>query len=299
MNIRRRRSLWAYQREELWFDSTLNDQNFEQHWRSDFRMSQDTLRDIVRVVQPALKKRDTQFRRAIPIEKRVAIALWRLSTGNSFRTVAKTFAVGKSTAVQITREFCSEMLRLAPRYIHFPRSRKETAEAIKQFKVFCQCRIPQVLGALDGTHIPIVAPNVDGKVDYFSRKQRYTISTQGLVGANLVFLDVATGFPGSCHDARNLRNTSLHSQAENGEILTKPEDVIENSRVRPLVLGDGAYPLLPWLIKPYNFGPALTRSEKLFNKKLCSARVTVERAFGILKARWRCLLKRLDNRTEK
>ena len=229
MNIRRRRSLWAYQREELWFDSTLNVQNFEQHWRSDFRMSQDTLRDIVRVVQPALKRRDTQFRRAIPIEKRVAIALWRLSTGNSFRTVAKTFAVGKSTAVQITREFCSEMLRLAPRYIHFPRSRKETAEAIKQFKVFCQCRIPQVLGALDGTHIPIVAPNVDGKVDYFSRKQRYTISTQGLVGANLVFLDVATGFPGSCHDARNLRNTSLHSQAENGEILTKPEDVIENS----------------------------------------------------------------------
>ena len=87
--------MWAYQREELWFDSTLNDQNFEQHWRSDFRMSQDTFRDIVRVVQPALEKRDTQFRRAIPIEKRVAIALWRLSTGNSFRTVAKTFAVGK------------------------------------------------------------------------------------------------------------------------------------------------------------------------------------------------------------
>ena len=61
------------------------------------------------------------------------------------------------------------------------------------------------------------------------------------------------------------------------------------------MLGDGAYSLLPWLIKPYNVGPALTHSEKLFNKKLSSARVTVERAFGILKARWRCLLKRLDN----
>ena len=109
-------------REELWFDSMLNDQNFEQHWRSDFLMSQDTFRDIVRVVQPALEKRDTQFQRARPIEKRVAIALWRLSTDNSFRTAAKTFAVGKSTAVQITREFCSEMLRLPPRYIHFPRT---------------------------------------------------------------------------------------------------------------------------------------------------------------------------------
>ena len=64
------------------------------------------------------------------------------------------------------------------------------------------------------------------------------------------------------------------------------------------MLPDGAYPLLPWFIKAYNFEPALTRSEKPFNKKLCSARVTVERAFGILKARWRCLLKTLDNRIE-
>ena len=60
----------------------------------------------VRVVQPALEKRDTQFQCAIPIKKRVAIALWRLLTGNSFGTVAKTFAVGKSATVQITREFC-------------------------------------------------------------------------------------------------------------------------------------------------------------------------------------------------
>ena len=188
------------------------------------------------------------------------------------------------------------MLHLAPQYIHLPRSRRETVGAVKQFKVFCQCRIPQVLGALHGTLI--VAPNVDRKTDYFSRKQCYTISTQGLVGANLVFLEVATGFPRSCHDACNFRNTWLYTQAENGEILTKPEDVIENSRVRPLVLGDGAYPLLPWLLKPYNFGPALTRFEKLFNKKLSSARVTVERTFGILKVHRRCLLKRLDNHIE-
>ena len=143
-----------------------------------------------------------------------------------------------------------------------------------------------------------MAPNIDGKADYFSRKQRYIISTQELVGANLVFYDAATGFPGSCHNASNFRNTSLYTQAENGETLIKPEDVIENSRVRPLVLGDGAYPLLPRLIKSYNFGPALTRPEKFVNKKLCSARVTVERAFGTPTARWRCLLKRLDNRIE-
>ena len=64
------------------------------------------------------------------------------------------------------------------------------------------------------------------------------------------------------------------------------------------MLGDGPSPLLPWLTKPHNFGPALTGSEKLFNNKLCSGRVTVERTFGILKAHWKCLLKRLDNNIE-
>ena len=57
----------------------------------------------MRVVQAALEKRDIQFQRAIPTEKRVAIALWRLSTGKLFRTVAKAFVAGKSMAVQITR----------------------------------------------------------------------------------------------------------------------------------------------------------------------------------------------------
>ena len=72
----------------------------------------------------------------------------------------------------------------------------------------------QVIGAIDGTYIAIVVHNNDANANYFSRKanyfswkRRYTISTQGFLGANLVFLDIATRFPGSCHDARNFRNT--------------------------------------------------------------------------------------------
>ena len=42
----------------------------------------------------------------------------------------------------------------------------------------------------------------------------------------------------------------------------------------------------------------LNHSQKKVNKALLSARVTIERAFGVLKERWCCLLKRLDNHLE-
>ena len=65
-----------------------------------------------------------------------------------------------------------------------------------------------------------------------------------------------------------------------------------------LILGDGGYPLCSCLVKPFNFTTALSRKEKRFHRVLSSSRVSVERAFGLLKARWRCLLTTLDANNE-
>ena len=301
LKTRRARRVWEFEREERWFDAMvqrINDDDAQLEWKKDFRVTGRTFQEIVRIVRPRLEKRDTQFRKAIPIEKRVAIAIWRLATGNAFRTISKTFAVGKSTAVQIHREFCRELNRLAPTFIKFPRNGRETSSEIEKVKADFKCKIPQAVGAIDCTHVKILAPALEEKADYFSRKQTYTVNTHAIVGANLVILDIATGFPGSVHDSRVLRHTSVFRRAENQEILPSPEDIIEGQRVGPLILGDGSYPLLKWLIKPYNFGPALSRSERKFNRKLSSVRSAAERCFGLLKARWRCLLKRLDSEIE-
>ena len=135
-------------------------------------------------------------------------------------------------------------------------------------------------------------------MDYYSRKQKYTVNTQAVVGADLVFLDIATGFPGSVQDARVLRSTSLFAQAERRDILDSLQELINGLLVRPLILGGGAYPPTTWQVKPYSFNLNLSDTEKSFNKHLSSARVTVERVFGVLKGRWRYLLKRLDNDLE-
>ena len=53
-----------------------------------------------------MEKSDTSFRKAFPLEKQVVAALWRLATGNSYRTTSKVFGIGLSTVAKIMYEFC-------------------------------------------------------------------------------------------------------------------------------------------------------------------------------------------------
>ena len=66
-----------------------------------------------------------------------------------------------------------------------------------------------------------------------------------------MFLDVSTGFPGSVHNTRLLGASKLYQICEANELLTRSEKIIEEMRVKPLPLGDGAYPSATWLVKLY------------------------------------------------
>ena len=73
-----------------------NDLAIRQQLTADFRMTPDAFSNIVTLVRNRLEKQDTRFRKAVVIEKRVVIALLNLATANSYNSVSKTFAVGKS-----------------------------------------------------------------------------------------------------------------------------------------------------------------------------------------------------------
>lgn len=66
-----------------------------------------------------------------------------------------------------------------------------------------------------------------------------------------------------------LRNSELYYNAERGNILQAPVVTIEGRDIRPYLVGEGTRDL----------------EEQTFNKELSRARVTVERAFWILKSR--------------
>jgi len=80
---------------------------------------------------------------------------------------------------------------------------------VKPFSDSLMFNITQILGAIDGSHIPIKAPK-HNKESYFNRKHFYSMNLQAVVGFDGRFVDTSAGFPGSIHDARVLRMSGLY-----------------------------------------------------------------------------------------
>ena len=116
-----------------------------------------------------------------------------------------------------------------------------------------------------------------------------------LIGYKKRFLYVAVGAPGSTHDARLLKESSIYSDIINGNVI--PDRVIQLGdfgEISLVTIGESAFPQLVWLIKAY-IENTRDNQKKYFNKRLCGARVVTENTYGLLKGRWRILLKKKQN----
>jgi len=233
------------------------------------------------------------FREPIPIEKRIMISLWRLVTNVEYRTLGVLFGIGRSTACEICNEFVRSVVKtLTPVYIRIPKENfRPVVDGFRNLWNFPQCG-----GAIDGTHIPIIAPNEHHK-DYFNRKGWHSIVTQAVVDHEYKFMDIAVGFPYSNHDAYVLRNSGIFRMGMSGTLFPDMKQNINGVDIPIFLIGDPAYPLMPWLMKGFP-RQNIDDDKEAFNHRLSTARMVVENAFGRLKARWRCLLKRHDGQLE-
>ncbi|KAI8498058.1 hypothetical protein Bbelb_240020 [Branchiostoma belcheri] len=250
-------------------------------------MTKVTFLQICNDLEPYLSRRDTWMRDAIPVRKRVAVAIYWLASGDLLRSVADLFGISPASVCSIIHDFCRNMVEnILVRYISWPRGEplREIIHGYEQTWGFPQCG-----GAVDGSHIEVKAPS-EGHTDYFNRKGYHSVVLQAVVDHRSRFTDINVGWPGSVHDARILKNSFPFQAAERGTLF--PQDlsrVINGVTVPVMILGDPAYPLLPWLMKGYVDNGRLGRRKREFNYRLSRARMTVECAFGRLKGRWRCL----------
>ncbi|KAK8765434.1 hypothetical protein V5799_031957 [Amblyomma americanum] len=133
------------------------------------------------------------------------------------------------------------------------------------------------IGCVNGGHIEINKPDVSPQ-SYYNRKKWPSVILQGICDDRNRLIDVFIGFPGSAHDARVLRESPFF------------EDADDKFTDGHYILGDSAYPLLPWLLTLYRDNrSSFAAWKKKFNKFHSQQRVAIENTFGLLKQRFRRL----------
>ena len=145
----------------------------------------------------------------------------------------------------------------------------------------------------DGSHIPTAAPELN-HTDYYNRKGWHSMILQGVVDHDYLFRDICVGWPGSVHDARVFASSSIVKRIKEGLLSAGQSISYLGCQIPAFLIGDSAYPLQTWLMKPFANTGILTREQQHFNYRLSRARMVVENTFGRLKARWRRLQKRND-----
>lgn len=262
----------------------------DEQWSQNFRMSEDTFLYLCHRLQTAMEKRDTNFRLCVPIKKRVAIALWKLTTNSELRLVSHLFGVGVTTVWRCVREFCTAVNEeLLPELIPFPNDDKlmEMAMNFEQ-----RYGLPQCVGVIAGSHIPNVP--TEYHAEYFNHMGWHSIILQGVVDGNGLFWHVFAGSPGSMHEATVLHVSGLWDLIGQG-LFPNHTKKISSHDVGYYLLGNAAFPLHSWLMKPFFDTGQLTAEQRTYNQKIHRAISVAEKAFGRLKGRWRCLLKRNDS----
>ncbi|CAM5085410.1 unnamed protein product [Eretmochelys imbricata] len=186
--------------------------------------------NTLHLLSPALRSNNTKMRAALTVEKQVAIALWKLAMPDSYWSVGNQFGVGKSTVGTAVMQVVKAIKDLLI-------SRVVTLGNVQVIvDGFAAMGFPNCGGAIDGTHIPILAPEHQAS-EYINCKGYFSVVLQVLVDHKGRFTNINIGWPGKVHDARIFRNSGLFQKLQEGTLF--PDQKKKN-------VGDVEMPSYPW-----------------------------------------------------
>ncbi|XXG75101.1 hypothetical protein AAC387_Pa07g3682 [Persea americana] len=261
-------------------------------FESVFKVSRKTFNYICSLVKDDLMAKSSPFMstngKALSVYDQVAVALRRLSSGESLVNIGESFGMNQSTVAHVTWRFVEAMEERGIHHLRWPSTETEMKEIKSKFERIRG--LPNCRGAIDTTHIMMCLPSMDPSNNiWLDRERNHSMVLQAIVDPDMRFRDIVTGWPGSMSDSSVLRSSGFFKLCEKEERLNGQKIVLsEGSEVREYIVGDAGFPLLPWLITPYQ-GKDLSASKSEFNKRHFATRMVAQRALARLKEMWKII----------
>ncbi|CAM8958511.1 unnamed protein product [Rhodiola kirilowii] len=218
----------------------------------------------------------------------VAVALRRLHSGDSLVSIGESFGLNRAIVLKITWRFVESMEQKGLHHLQWPSSEQEMSAIKSGFEKIQG--LPNCCGAIDTTHISMMlSASEPGKNVWTDCEKNCSMVLQAVVDHDMRFHDIVTGFPGRMDDSSVLHQSGIFHLCQERKILNgKTVLLTEASELREYLVGDSGYPLLPWLMTPYQ-GKDISNSRLEFNKRHFATRMVAQRALKRLKDMWKII----------
>ncbi|XP_064469627.1 uncharacterized protein LOC135384349 [Ornithodoros turicata] len=176
---------------------------------------------------------------------------------------------------------------LQGQYLAFPSTTEEWRQIASEMETGWQ--FPNCIGSIDGKHIVIECPAKSGSQNY-NYKGTFSVVLLTVCDDQYRFTYVDMGHLGGESDAGIFARSKLLQVLEGSDFgIPGPRNVGTAGPIPHCIVGDEAFPLRTFLMRPYSRRAASEHHHKIFNYRLSRARRLIENAFGILANRWRIL----------
>ncbi|XP_059473101.1 uncharacterized protein LOC132195251 [Neocloeon triangulifer] len=251
----------------------LTDENFQEI----FVLTKEAFYELAGEIKPYF-----YAHKAIPVAKKVAIAIYVLRGSYERGQASDLFHISRSDAESIFVEFCRVVSKfLFLRYLQFP-DLKEQLNIAEDFMKLSQ--FPNTFGSVGLIHIPIKTPSESAHI-YENKKDFYSMIVLAAVDAKGRFIYLNIQRPGKEYDAEVYFYSNLSIPLLYNQEKTNPE---------LHVVGRRSLPLEMCLMTPYcktHFKSAEEDfREKFFNRRLHNAQIVIDDAFGRLLGRFRIIM---------
>ena len=257
----------------------------EKHFRRRFRMSRSLFLRIV----DAVESHDDYFRQkpdaigtlgASPIQKVVA-AIRMLAYGISADFLDEYVRMGESTIIECLKHFVKAVVEVfGEEYLRAPNA-QDTARllAINSARGF-----PGMLGSVDCMHWKWDKCPVGWRGAYEGKEDGPTMILEAVASQDLWIWHAFFGLPGSLNDINVLRRSPLFQSLTSGMAPQVEYMVNGNKYTMGYYLADGIYPAWATFVKAFQHPQGNKKIH--FTMAQEAARKDVERAFGVLQARF-------------